>query len=523
MLRYEFELVIPTGDGICLLLQIHKSQLARADYIYLLSDEAYQITSNKALTYSMARDLGISVPPQVVAFTRNDLEAAVHEFGFPIVVKRPHSAEVYDPLTKCFVEKIKCAEELISIATPMLAKGPVLVQQHFVGIGVGVETLCRDGEVLIAFQHERLHEPLGGGGSSYRKSVALDSELLDATRQLMKALSYTGVCMVEFRYNPKTRRWVLIEINGRFWGSLPLAVAAGIEFPKYLYEMLRYGKTKFSGDYPVDLYCRNWVLDLIWFRLNRKVDRSDISEIYVPLHRVMAEFGNVLRMRERNDTFTIDDPAPAVEEIRSLFARLLFATAQYFYPVRFYMQSRIRAALRKASSVLFVCKGNICRSPFAELYVRRCLPSVTVSSVGTLQVHGRPSPDVAIEAAALQNVDLSGHRSRAWTEADAKNWDVFIVFDVDQYRTIRHIAARYNAANKVFLLGALDIHGPLQIADPVGKDVRTFQAIYRRIAQSLDRAVAPASNEAFSPKGATDRFCEAESIETDSTTSISKR
>src|SRR6185369_11393153 len=99
-----------------------------------------------------------------------------------------------------------------------LAKSPLLVQQNFIGIGVGVEVLCREGEVLAAFQHERVHEPMSGGGSTYRKSVALSPELMDAARKLMRAMQHTGVGMVEFKVNPADGSWILIEINGRFWG-----------------------------------------------------------------------------------------------------------------------------------------------------------------------------------------------------------------------------------------------------------------------------------------------------------------
>ena len=98
------------------------------------------------------------------------------------------------------------------------------------------------------FQHERLHEPPEGGGGTYRKSVPLSPELLKATRRLMKELRYTGVAMAEFKVNPRTGGWVLIEINGRFWGSLPLTIAAGADFPRYLYELMVHGRTGFPRE-----------------------------------------------------------------------------------------------------------------------------------------------------------------------------------------------------------------------------------------------------------------------------------
>lgn len=488
--RYEFDLVIPTDDASMLPLQLHKSQLARQDCIYLLSDEAYRVTSDKEETYELAHRLGISLPRQLVVSTRAELDAAVAALGIPAVVKPPRSAESDNPQSRRFVKKVRSLAEIDSVAAPMLKSGSVLVQEHFSGVGVGVETLCKNGDILVAFQHERVHEPLTGGGSSYRRSVPLNRELVEAAQRLLKAIDYTGVCMVEFRYNPESRRWVLIETNGRFWGSLPLALAAGVDFPRYLYEMLKQGRTEFPTGYVSNLYCRNWFIDLGWLRSNLLADRSDPTLMTLPLPRVAAEIGNVLRLRERSDTLTLDDPRPAVEQVGGLLARSLVLMTSYLYPLRRHMRRRVLKALKNASSVLFVCKGNICRSPFAEYYARTRLPNIEISSIGLLPACGRPSPSTAVNAAAGRNVDMSQHRSRIFRAEDLKRWDVVFVFDVEHFRTLRRIAGRQNARQKIFFLGSLDTRGSLEIADPFGGDASTFEATYDRIAKLVDTAAA---------------------------------
>ena len=62
-----------------------------------------------------------------------------------------------------------------------------------------------------------------GGASSYRESVALDARLLEDSVRLLQALRWTGLAMVEFKVGADG--YHLMEINGRVWGSLPLAVA----------------------------------------------------------------------------------------------------------------------------------------------------------------------------------------------------------------------------------------------------------------------------------------------------------
>src|SRR4030095_221723 len=109
------------------------------------------------------------------------------------------------------------------------------------GGGVGVEMLVDRGEVVLSFAHERIHElPLTGGGSTYRRAIAMPDALLEDSQKLMRALGWHGVAMVEYRAH-NGDHW-LMEINGRFWGSLPLAAYAGVDFPKALAELLLQGK-----------------------------------------------------------------------------------------------------------------------------------------------------------------------------------------------------------------------------------------------------------------------------------------
>jgi len=489
--RFEFDLVVPCDDGSLLPLQMHKSQLVRPGSIYLLSDEAHQMTSDKQRTYEVAQELGIPLPRQAVVASRAELAAAVHEFGLPVLAKPPRSAESGDPQARRSVKRVRRPEELDLIASAIPPER-FLVQEFFRGIGVGLETLCRNGEVLVAFQHERLHEPLLGGGSTYRRSVPLNPELLEATRKLMKAVSYTGVCMVEFRYNPESRRWVLIETNGRFWGSLPLALAAGVDFPRYLYEMLRCDKTEFNGGYRLNLYCRNWMLDLGWLRSNIRADRTDPTLMSLPLSRVMSEIWNIVLLRERSDTFTLDDPAPAVEELARVFRRFSTRAAPTFHLLRKARHRRLLDVVANASSVLFVCKGNICRSPFAEYYARTRMPTLRISSVGLLLASGRSSPKFAIEAARARGIDLSQHRSKVLTDEHLRSFDVIFVFDADLFHAVHTAAKRQQTAGKIFYLGSLDARQALEIRDPYGKNFVDFEAAYDRIASLIDRAAAAA-------------------------------
>jgi predicted ATP-grasp superfamily ATP-dependent carboligase len=70
----------------------------------------------------------------------------------------------------------------------------------------------------------------------YRESLALDDDLLARTERLLEAFDWNGVAMVEYKLDAKTGTPYVMEINGRLWGSLQLAVDAGVDFPVLLIE-----------------------------------------------------------------------------------------------------------------------------------------------------------------------------------------------------------------------------------------------------------------------------------------------
>ena len=154
---------------------------------------------------------------------------------------------------------------------------------------------------------------------------------------------------------------------------------------------------------------------------------------------------------------------------------------------------RRRRALRDLraahpTSVVFLCNGNICRSPYAERAFARILPepfasSLRVGSMGLLWP-GRPAPPVAQECAAEHGVDLTGHLSATLEQRSAPG-ELLVVMTAAQRREVRH---RSSGPRRVLMLGDLDLAPgePRDILDPVDQPFAIFDACYTRI----DRCVA---------------------------------
>src|SRR5437667_285868 len=113
-----------------------------------------------------------------------------------------------------------------------------LIQAFVSGRGKGVFTVCDHGKPVAWFAHERLRDVRpSGSGSSLRRSVALDPRLQVRAERLLSQMQWHGPAMVEFRDDGPGTPW-LMEVNGRFWGSLQLSISAGRDFPRLWTELL---------------------------------------------------------------------------------------------------------------------------------------------------------------------------------------------------------------------------------------------------------------------------------------------
>jgi protein-tyrosine-phosphatase/predicted ATP-grasp superfamily ATP-dependent carboligase len=491
--REQFDLVLPTNEQSMRALHSRRRDLETKARLYLVDDRTFDIVFDKVKCGQLAEDLGLQIPRARVVATDNELKEAAEQLGYPLVLKPISSYDPNLPLQRRDVVKAYSPEELELRGTRLLAAGPIQIQENFIGRGVGVELLVDRGDVLFAFQHERVHQPPRGGASSYRKSVPLNQNLLEASKKFVGALKYSGVIMIEFLVNA-TEDWRFVEANARFWGSLPLAVAAGADFPYALYRYWVHGDREFPQSYREGLYCRNALSDGLWLVHNLRADRSDPTLATVSPLSLLGEASHLLTGRERFDTLTLDDPRPAAAEVfkyaRRLFRRSgnrLRQACVSLPGVRRWQSAHTRDALSRANRVIFLCWGNICRSPFAASYARKVWPArIDVLSRGLHHQQSRISPAEAIEAARSFEVALDDHRSSLISDQDVAAAEMIICFDEIIRREL--LARHPEARRKTFRFGMLSSQGSVNVADPFGGGPEMFQDAYAQIRAALDES-----------------------------------
>jgi len=175
---------------------------------------------------------------------------------------------------------------------------------------------------------------------------------------------------------------------------------------------------------------------------------------------------------------------------RAIARAVRYAPERLAHPLRYRRALETLGHMRFPREFLFVCHGNICRSPYAAAAFARALPddvaaSVRIASAGFAGAE-RPAPAEAVRAAGRRGVDLAEHRSRLLASPDTPRGGLVIVMNQLQRDAVCRLLGRQ--PEDVIVLGDLD-PDPIdtrEIRDPWGAEETVFDASYARIDRCLD-------------------------------------
>ena len=313
-----FDLVVPCCDDRAILpFHMHRQDFSGFP-IAIPRPEVISLLFDKERTRQLCKDLGIPVANGGPVSATDTAEGLAERLGIPLVLKprRSYWEDQLDAWGKVWI--VESRAELHQLLSGLEEPSRYLAEAYFEGVGVGVSVLAAEGKVLHVFQHRRLRQGKGGS-SSYRVSEAVNGELYQACEQICERTRLTGVCMFEFRYNPEKGDWVLLETNARFWGSSPLPISLGVDFPRFLYDLLVHRKQHAPVQYTDGIRSRNVVLD--GFNLIagvRELRSGGIGSWLADVGDFLAQPMRWISGRERSDSFVSDDLRPALAECRTL-------------------------------------------------------------------------------------------------------------------------------------------------------------------------------------------------------------
>ncbi|HEY3973285.1 MAG TPA: ATP-grasp domain-containing protein [Candidatus Sulfotelmatobacter sp.] len=257
-------LVLPMTEATTLPLSAQRdSLLATGARLVLPSHEDVLRAFNKEETVRLAASLGIAVPTTILVENADEAREAAHAIKFPVVLKPRSSVETQSSgalQTTGRPRYAKTPEDLQILYREMSRTcSRILVQEFVDGEGAGYFALMHHGELRAEFAHRRIRDVYPtGSGSALRVSVEPDPQVRSASLAMLQALHWHGVAMVEFRQVP-AQPPVFMEVNGRFWNSLPLACYAGADFPALLARMAESDDMEKQNSFRTGVACR-WLL-----------------------------------------------------------------------------------------------------------------------------------------------------------------------------------------------------------------------------------------------------------------------
>jgi predicted ATP-grasp superfamily ATP-dependent carboligase len=315
--RWGVTHILGVSENHIRLLNGSRDALSKSYTLLFPPQEVFEKAIKKNLTLECARRVGIPIPETLCPQNLQEAQAC-RRMRFPAILKlaehRP--AEAAERTFDHKYLRVESFSDLCSVLEKLTPGRFPMVQEYIPGSGVGVSMLVRKGKTVLAFQHRRIREfPPEGGIGVVCEAMQPEPKLIEQSEALLQEMGWEGVAMVEYRRDDRTGRYALMEVNGRFWGSLPTAIHAGADFPYWLYRTSFPGAPNPPREYRAGLRARSLAGDTKWLI---EVLRGHKR----PAAAAIAEYSAAFRPSTRYFMWSWDDPKPALGN----FARRFWKT-----------------------------------------------------------------------------------------------------------------------------------------------------------------------------------------------------
>ncbi|MGR5070320.1 arsenate reductase/protein-tyrosine-phosphatase family protein [Vibrio alfacsensis] len=500
--RYHYDVIFPCDERAIYPLWKIRGSLPVTTKLAIANQESLDVLFDKWKTKKVARRCQVPVANgNLIKHSQYDYQQLKNEFGEKFVLKPLQSFEMTSLEKRNKVVIVNAERDFTDFIHSNSDSKYCLVESYFKGNGEGLSVLSLEGKVHSAFSYRRLAEPYSGGGSSYRVSTEIEREQLTAVEAICRETKLTGLAMFEFRRNLQTNQWILVEVNARVWGGLPLAEYAGVDFPRMYVDYLYHNvEPSITGKYSAGITARSLTSDLYEIKRESEKFSREGGRLKALTHMGsrLAKIMRCIAPKESIDSLRIDDPKPFIAEVRSIRTNITNPILKKNRYLTLYRRWKVKGQLRMLllsnprRRVVFICYGNIIRSPFAERYFSNLLISdertLPIDSFGFHQKERRTSPNIAKIAAQQMQCDLNHHTSKCLSQLDLNETDIVIYFDEKNRHAIN---TSYRIHHAYCAADFLDSRYPdlSEIEDPYESDVETIAECYKKITNALNNFI----------------------------------
>jgi predicted ATP-grasp superfamily ATP-dependent carboligase len=336
--REQIDVVMPVTDVTTHAVCRNQERLKNHCMLAVPPFEAFDLVTNKARLLEYAGRCGVPVPRTHVVEGRARLSDVIDRVRYPAVVK-PVQSRTRTPqgwlLGSAHYAHSRPELEQLFDKHVYLGSHPSLIQERIVGPGVGMFALFDRGRLVAEFSHQRLREkPPAGGASVLSQSLPVDPRLREFAVRMLGPIGWHGVAMMEYKQDRRTGELVLMEVNGRFWGSLELAVDAGVDFPHLAFQLARGIRPEAPPEYQVGVKNR-WLLgdlDHLVLRLFRSADALDLPDGAPSTARALLDFVKVVEPKLHYEVISGTDWRPFTCELRHYVRDLAMSVLPFRRP-----------------------------------------------------------------------------------------------------------------------------------------------------------------------------------------------
>jgi predicted ATP-grasp superfamily ATP-dependent carboligase len=320
----KYDAVIPIGPYETLALSLYKEEISPYIAVPVPNYDVFLKAWDKSQTFRIAMENVVPCPATFYPQSLEEVTEISKKVDYPVIIKPRITGGqggieyINSPIE--LVAKYKTMHDKPSIPL-MLEYSYPLIQEYIPGEGCGFYALFWNSEPKAIFALRRIREyPLTGGPSSLRESISTP-DVHELGIKVLKLLKWHGVAMVEFRRDSRDGKLKLIEVNPKFWGSLYLSIASGVDFPFLLYKLAIGQDVKLVTSYKTSLKAR-WLIpwDILWYIASLRSSTTNKLQI-------TRDFFKFLDKNLVYDTVSLDDPKPAIIQLTQSYRSIIGSMA----------------------------------------------------------------------------------------------------------------------------------------------------------------------------------------------------
>ncbi|MCD6161202.1 MAG: hypothetical protein J7K40_02170 [candidate division Zixibacteria bacterium] len=305
--KNKHDVLLPLRSTVVPIISENREKLSELAAFVLPDKKSLAIALSKSETFRAANECGMTMPATCYPQSIDQVKDFINDCEFPVVSKTSYGAGSRGVFYHHNPESLLkyCSGYL---SGPEFNDNPLILQEFITGPGCGFFGLFDHGKLVTYFMHHRLREYPITGGPSVKAESFYNETLKSESLKLLDYLNWHGIVMVEYKYSPKKDKFVLMEINPKFWGSSDLSIHSGIEFayrwiqlalgekppPFKGYKIGKRFRWLFPGDFMHLLshfgFSWEWYADFFDRNISTDIKLSDIKPFFIELLLVAGYF-----------------------------------------------------------------------------------------------------------------------------------------------------------------------------------------------------------------------------------------